>query len=373
MLRDLPGSMIPIGPVWSITQDAAPGLTSAIIDDVGEAHVCVGNIVTSDGASHTIDTTGSSAIIWRTGTTSYGTAGSVFKVGIAAVDTSAGPPVRAVNVADIITFDVSKTCSGAGSIPSISTQVSVPDAGSKTIANGDLVAVCFQLVTKGGSDIIRVVTNTFVIMHRPTLTTLPGGVGGVYTNSVAGPNFMITFSDGATGYMYGTDFNLVTTTRTFNSGSAQAEYGQLFQMPFGMKISGLYGWADPDADFDMVLYSDPLGTPVAERTVSIDANTCVSATGRRITAPFPTPYIVKPSQPIVAAFKPGGSNISAYGKVFNDAAHRVSDAYGTLGYGVQRTTGAFSNENSGLTNYYIGLMASGFEELPVQPIYALGI
>ena len=371
MLRDLPGSMIPIGPVWSISQDTAPGLTSAIIDDVGEAHILVGNIVTSDGASHTIDTTGSSAIIWRTGTTGYGTAGSEFKVGIAAVDTAAGPPARAVNVADIITFDVSKTCSGAGSITSVATQVSVPDTGSKTIANGDLVAVCFQFIAKGGSDIIRVVTDTFIPMHRPVYTF--GSGVGTYSHSGSAPNVIITFSDGAVGYMYGTDFNLITTTRTWNSGSASAEYGQLFQMPFGMKISGLYGWADPDSDFDMVLYSDPLGTPIAERAVSIDANTCTSATGRRITAPFPTPYIVKPNQQIVAAYKPGGSNISAYGKLFQNAAHRVSDAYGTTGYGVVRTTGAFSNENNGLTNYYIGLMAGGFEEYPVQPTYALGI
>ena len=374
-LLDLPGSMmVPIGLGWSVLRDTIPGATSILLDASGESLVYCANIITSDGAPHTIDTTGSSSITWRTGTTGYNTAGSgsVFKVGLATVDTAAGPPMRAVNVADAITYDVSKTIPGAvGAIPSVSTQVSVPDAGSKTIANGDFVAICFEFVTRGGTDVVRVVAATSVATNRPGGTFISDVKA--YSEGVNVANVIITFSDGALGYCYGCDYLATLVTRTWNSSSSPSEYGQLFQMPFGMKVSGLYGWADPDANFDMVLYSDPLGTPVAERTVFLDAHVAIGASARRWTVLFPSPYSVKPNQPIVAAYKPGATSISAYNKTISNAAYRITDAYGTTGYGVQRTgTGAFSDAGSSLQHYYIGLMASAFEEYPVQPTYALG-
>ena len=352
-LVNIPGSMMmPIGAGYTVKIDGVPVVTGTLVTDaVNEAVIYTGQIVTSDGGSHTIDTTGASSIGWLTNATAFANAGTTYRVGIAAVDTAAGPPARAVNVANVITFDVyAELIGGGGGITTLSWQTTVPTTGSKTIANGDYVAVCFQMITRGGTDAVRPSATVAEAQHRPAVTTFTT----VYTAAVDVPNTVITFSDGALGYFLGADVSRTISTRTWNSGSAQAEYGQLFQMPFGMAVSGLYGWLDPDADCEMVLYSDPLGTPVAERTVSIDANTVGAATGMRTTVMFPTPLIVKPNQPIVVAFKPGGSNISTYYKTFNDEAHRITDPYGTTGYGVQRTTGAFSNINSSLENYYVG-------------------
>jgi hypothetical protein len=372
-LLTLPGAMLsPIGVGWNDRRDTIPAVTTTVVmDATNEAVIMAGQIVTSDGGSHTLDTSGSSSIGWASASSAFTNAGTTFNVGVAAVDTSTGPPARAANASDVITFDVKAAFTGGGGgVTSSAWQTSVPTTGTKTIANGDYVAVCFQMTAKGGGDAVRVAPTLTDGQHRPTVTTF---LGGSYAASGSGPNTIITFSDGALGYFFGSDVvGVAVSTRTWNSGSAQAEYGQLFQMPFGMKVSGLYGWIDPDADFDMVLYSDPLGTPVAEKTVSIDANTTSSAAGMRFTVMFPTPLIVKPNQPIVAAFKPGGSNVSAYYKTFNSAAHRIVDAYGTSGYGVQRTTAEFSDANSGLSHYYIGLMASAFEQ-PAVPIYQIGI
>lgn len=369
-LVTIPGSMlVPIGAGYTTKIDGVPVVTNTLITDaVNEAVIYTGQIVTSDGGSHTINTTGASSIGWLTGSVVFANAGTTYRVGIAAVDTTAGPPARAVNVSNVITFDVhAQLIGGGGGITATSWQTTVPTTGTKTIANGDLVAVCFQMIARGGSDAVRPAATVAEVQHRPAVTTFVAA----YTAVADVPNTIITFADGALGYFLGADVSSGITTRTWNSGSPQAEYGQLFQMPFGMMVSGLYGWLDPDADCDMVLYSDPLGTPVAERTVSIDANTLGSAAGLRTAVMFPTPLIVKPNQPIVAAFKPGGSNISTYYKTFNNAAHRITDPYGTAGYGVQRTTGAFSDVNSSLENYYIGLMASAFH-VPTVPTYRLG-
>jgi hypothetical protein len=365
-LINIPGMpQVLIGAGWNAKRDGAPAATSIILDATNEASIFIGHMVTSDGGSHTLNTTGSSSIGWQTGTSTWANTGSTLVVGVASADTSAGPPGRAANSSDVITFDVSASYTGGTGITTGSWHASVPTTGTKTIANGDLVAICHQLTARGGADVVRVVANSTEAQHLPLVTSF---TGGSYAASVSTPDCIITFSDGALGYFFGTDVFSTISTRTWNSGSAQAEYGQLFQMPFGMKVSGLYGWVDPDADFDLVLYSDPLGTPVAEKTVSLDANVMVGASGRRFSILFPSPYLVRPNQPIVAAFKPGGSNISTYYKTFNDAAHRITDPYGTAGYGVQRTSGAFSDSNSSLDNYFVGLTASAFEQ-PATPTY----
>jgi hypothetical protein len=62
------------------------------------------------------------------------------------------------------------------------------------------------------------------------------------------------------------------------------------------------------------------------------------------------------------AYKPTtGSNISAAYKTLASATHRATDPWGTSGYGVNRNTGAFADDNSGLNHYDIGLIVSGYD------------
>ena len=349
-----------------------PNLSSVTMDATNEALIFVGYVATSDGGSHTIDTTGSSSLGWRTGAVTFANGGTTAVVGLADVLTTAGPPARAVHASDVITFDVAASFTGGGGgITANAWQTSVPTTGTKTIAHGDFVAFAVQVTARGGADSIEANYTSTGSPHAPTVTTY---TGGTYAGAIAGsPNAVITFSDGALGYFYGgTDVISSTTLRTWNSGSATKEYGQLFDLPFPCKVYGLLGIVDPDANFDMVLYSDPLGTPVAERTISTDANTVAGTLGRRIHVLFPTPYFVDAREKVGAVFKPGASNISAYYKTLASATHRVTDPWGTSGYGISRATGAFADANSGLDHYYIGLLVGAFDS-GVYPGFALGI
>ena len=361
-LQGFPGSKrILLGPSQN-WQSNTPTATSTTLDAANEAIIMIGRVETSDGGSHTIDTSGSSSIAWRTGTTTFANGSTIVKVGIAPALTTAGPPARASNASDVISYDVNASFTGGGGgITTGAWQTSVPTAGTKTIAYGDLVAICIQMTARGGADSVTAVTHTGShTMHRPTVTSFTGGsyaaVGGVL------PNAFITFADGATGWLVGGNIASTVNTRTFNSGDATKEYGQLYQLPFPMKIYGLYGWVDPDADTDAVLYSDPLGTPVSEKTVSIDASVTASASGRYFEEWFTSPYTTTASQVIAAAYKPGGSNISTYYKTLGNAGHRVSDPWGTSGYGVSRAAAAFSDANSSLDHYYIGLIVGAFDD-----------
>lgn len=370
-LVSIPGGFtIPIGPGF-LPSSSSLFINQTTMDAADEAIIFVGSVLTSDGGSHTIDTTGSSSLGWRALTVTFANAGTTVKVGLAAVSTTTGPAARAANVANVVTFDVSKSIvGGGGGITGSAWQTHVPDSGSKTIANGDLVAFVVQMTARAGADSVQAGWSASDERnHRPVVTEYSGGT---YTAQLAIPNCIITFSDGAIGYFQGSDVANSITTRTWNSGSATKEYGQLFQLPFPAKVCGFYGWVDPDNDFDLVLYSDPLGTPVAERTVSIDANTVANTAQRRFVATIATPFSVAPGQKIGAVFKPGGSNISAFYKTLASATHRASDSWGTSGYGISRASGAFADANSSLDHYYIGLLVSAFEH-GVQPNYVLGL
>jgi hypothetical protein len=356
-LANFPGGFtIPIGP-GQLLAHSLPSMTVTTLDAANEVLIFVGDIITSDAASHTIDTTGSSALIWHNSAATFASGSTTVIVGLATVDTANGPSGRAVNVADVVTFDVSRSITGGGGGITTGWQTHVPTAGTKTIAQGDHVAFAVQMTARGGTDSIGPQCGIASLgQHNPTVTSF---VGGVYANQTAVPNCLIVFSDGAYGWFVSSELT-ATTTRTWNSTAGTKEYGQLYQFPFPIRINGLWGWADPDNNFDAVLYSDPLGTPVAQRTVSHDSNTGATTSGRRFQKAF-APYDLAANTPIVVAYKPGASNISAYYKTLAAAAHRITDPYGATGYGVSRAAAAFSDANSSLEHYFIGLLAGGFE------------
>ena len=348
-----------IGPAIHIAS-SLPIITSGSIDATNEAAIFIGHAVTSDGASHTIDTTGSSSLGWRAGAVTFANGGTTVVVGLAAVDTAAGPPGRAANATNVITFDVAASFTGGGGgITSNAWHTSAPTTGTKTIANGDLIAFAVQMTARGGADSVQVsYQSNDLAIHRPLVTLY---TGGSYAASAGLPNALITFSDGATGWFHASDVASLFTGRVWNSGSATKEYGQLYKLPFPIKVYGFYGNADIDGDCDFILYSDPLGTPVAEKTVSFDANTRTATTGRRFFVEFDAPYFVDAYENIGAVFKPGATNVTAYYKTLASATHRVVDPWGTSGYGISRASGAFADANSSLDHYYIGLIVGAFQ------------
>ena len=371
-LANLPGSpQILIGPnPWMV--EGVPNPVTTITDAANEAVIQIGYVQTSDGGSHTIDTTGSSSIEWKTAAVTFTDVGSTYTVGIAEVDTTAGPAARAVNSSNVITFDVAAVLTGGGGgITANEWITSVPTTGSKTIANGDLVAVCQQFTTRAGSDVVNVQhTSAAAGYNRPTCTVY---TGGTYTSASTVPNVLITFADGALGWLH---FGEVAVTRAplgFASNDSPSEYGQLFNLPFATKVYGIYYWSAAAASlsFDLVLYSDPLGTPVAEKTVSIDTNVYSAVTGKRSVVLFPSPYTYTKNTDIAAVIKPTTiTNMTAYTRTVPNAAARVTDMWGTSGYGVQRGggSGAFTNINNSLEHVSVGLIVGAFSDGESAPV-----
>jgi len=178
------------------------------------------------------------------------------------------------------------------------------------------------------------------------------------------PNCVITFSDGVRGYFYGGHITSAATTLNWNASSGTIEYGNYMSLPFPVSVYGLTTHVGPNsatANWDMVLYSDPLGTPVAQKTVSIDANATAAATTLTTSVLFPTPYVTTANQPLAAIMKAtvAAQNISTIYKSFNISAHQKSEFPGTA-YAVNRSTGAFASQNSGKDRFAIGLLVGAF-------------
>jgi hypothetical protein len=77
---------------------------------------------------------------------------------------------------------------------------------------------------------------------------------------------------------------------------------------------------------------------------------------------FATPYTLAAETPIVAAYKPGATNITIHFRTLASATHRVVDAGGTDSYGVNRDTSAFANDNSSLNHFFIGLLVGAWDD-----------
>jgi hypothetical protein len=95
-----------IGGILSVSGIPTTTTTATTLDAANEAVIYIGHMWWEDGGSHTVDTSGSSSLNWRTTTVTFANAGTRVKVGLADVVNAAGPPARAVNVSDVITFDV---------------------------------------------------------------------------------------------------------------------------------------------------------------------------------------------------------------------------------------------------------------------------
>lgn len=340
-------------------------LAATLCDAAKEACIMFGQMYWADGASHTVDTTGSSKFEWRTGAVTFANSSTRVKVGLAVLDTTTGPPARAANATDVITFDVSTTHVGnSGTITANAWQSNTPDSGTKTIAHGGFCAFAVQLTVLGGVDLVNVTTEGDV-STAPAVPGVTSYTGGTYANTSRLPNCIVTSSDGVQGVFYGGFVASVgSTTQTWNSGSGQVEYGNFFQFPVPTTVYGIFAGVNVSNDCDLVLYSAPTGTPSPMATVSVDANAIAgAAAGGDTVVMFTTPQQLAANTLYFASVKPGASNVGLNFKTYNAAADQAADFLGTNCYAGSRATGggAFAAQNSSKDRFAIGLLVGAFD------------
>jgi hypothetical protein len=341
------------------------------LNAVNYAIECIGQIFWDDGGTHTVDTSGSSSIGWRTSSNAFTSGSTTVLVGIAPVDASNGTPGRASNSSNVISFDVAASFLGnGGGITSNAWQESVPTTGSKTMAHGDLVAVAVQMTARGATDSVswRMIALPTGSNGMPTVTQFNGST---YSTQGVMPNVTVRASDGTRGYIFGGHVASAFGTTTINNGSATREMGNLFQVPYPCKLLGII--SDPNlssgADFDMIVYSDPLGTPASIASASTNSKQIGGTSLALHMRMFASPPTLAANTNYGMACKPTtANNVALSYMTFGNVAHQTSIGGGANGYAITRgSSGAFAAQNSSLDRYFMGVMIAGGDSGIIYP------
>lgn len=353
----------PIGmPLRSLSPFLLTNTTDMSLGGTNVMAYMIGQIWWEGGGSHTVDTTGSSSIGWYNGNGTFNNAGTSFKVGLASVDTSNGPNGRPVNSTGTPTLDVAAVYTGGGGgVTNNAWNESVPTTGTKTIAHGDLIAVCMYMATRGGSDNVQVRGISTNNAFGPALPEV-----GIYNAGFSGQNLFtncaIRASDGARGYFIGGQVFAGSGSQSWNNTSGTKEYGNIIQVPYACKVYGAIYETGIAAPFDLVLYSDPLGTPTSQASVSVNEKTVAGSGTTSTPAIFTTGYgfSLAANTPYAIAMKPtSASNVGLTYFTFGSSGYQTSVPGGDNGYAVSRNTGAFSAQNSQKDRYWLGLLVGG--------------
>lgn len=328
--------------------------STSTLNAAGETCFFVGNVFLENplGGSKTISSAGGGSIVWTTGSVTFSNASTTFDVGIQDVS-AASSPAQGDG-----TFDVKASFTGGGGgVTGTAVQASVMTSGTKTLAHGDKIAIGFVMTARGGADSVDVKAaiggQLGSDINWPLMTDNTGGSYARKTTSY--PNVYIVFDDGTIGWLFGSAFVNSASSIAFNSGSATAdEYGNFCYLPATFNAHGVFcliSFSSNAADCEIILYSNPLGTPVAERTITVDATQIGgTGTGISIIMPFSSPYNMKAYTPYVVAVRPTtATNLTCYYIDPASANAAKTNAVGANFYAVRRldNTGAFSDYNGG--------------------------
>lgn len=319
-------------------------VTSTAINAAGESFAGIGQIFLQGGpgSSKTISSSGGK-IHFRTGSITWANAGTNLRVGI--------QDVAATGLEDG-TYDVrADLVPGTDTLTATALNVAAMETGSKTITHGDFIAVVIEMTTLGGADSVTV--SKMGNVNIAPYSTNDTGSGPAKNTTNNEPMITIEFDDGTVGWL-GRNFAWIETFVSYNSGSTPDEYATVFQLPFKGSIIGAYIYMTSISatdDFEVILYSDPLGTPVAERTTTIDATYTAAPNTGYLHVDFSTAYTcLANTNYAIAVRATTANNIAVYYLDQGDTVKLKPTALGTNWYLGSRTnqTGAFSTTTTQL-------------------------
>lgn len=322
------------------------------LDGAGENCFLVGRCYIVGRASKTISAGGGGSIGFLLGTTTFADAGTTLEIGIQDVSLTSGTPARGDGTMDV---HASLTGSGGGITQSVWNTITMT-SGTKTIGNGDYIAIAFQMPSRAGADVVRFAmaqTMGSFILNEPQVTF---EAAATFTAQAMLPNAVITFDDGTLGAIYGSLIHSVLSSSvSYDSSSSPDELCNIVKFPRPTPIEGFWAnmqYVDAGGTFEVILYSSPLGTPaaVAGGTLTIDTDTRVAAVNNRFGYFYlPTPILLTADTDYAVAFRPtGAENISLPYTTVQAASHWDLMPGGQQCYYATRSdqSGAFSGTST---------------------------
>jgi hypothetical protein len=162
------------------------------------------------------------------------------------------------------------------------------------------------MTARGGSDSVQVSAVSIVVANAGFPQVQHNTASWVRQSSI--PIAIIEFDDGTLGMIEGSLPISVATAQSYASNSTPDEYGMIFQLPFESTAISIWMIGRPTtnaANADLILYSDPLGTPVAEATITLDANNFQLTDGVRFGEwTLPTAFTLAANTDYAVTFRP---------------------------------------------------------------------
>ena len=338
-------SPIPYFPSFTV------GSINTIVDAAGESLTLIGHIKFSSGSgTKTISSAGGKIHFSNGAITTFADAGTTLRIGVQDVTLATG-------IEDGV-FDVSADLvGGIDSLP-VSSVITVPmETGTKNITEGDLVAISIEMTSRGGVDSVNLTrkSTTGQLQHQVPYSTIDGGAGPV--KSITSPtSFVIEFNDGSFGYMKDLFPYVFNTSTLFNSSSSPDEYALVFTLPVASTLESVEAYVQfaTSVAVDIVVYSDPLGTPVVEHSISIPVALTSNGGGGNFgltNVPIVPGVQLEAGVPYAVSIKPTTTSNTGIGLLsLTNPDIREVTALGTNWYVGTRTdaTGAFTPDTTQL-------------------------
>lgn len=341
------------------------------IDAAAEKLLIAGYVSMQGDASgaKTISSAGGT-IGFAVNTVTWATAGSTIRVGLQ------DPDPTAVMTQPDGTFDVyADLVQGTDSLPGSSWKTVAMATGSKSLSHGDVVCIVLDFTTRNGADSLSLFMST---AYLPQITSTVRNYTTSWQSPIAvSPNALLTFDDGTKAIIAG-GFAVATvsTLETFSNSTNPDERGIPLYVPWHCKANAARFYARTQgavaADFDVRIYSDPLGTPTQLVSTSVEGaySSATSSQVRECLIPF-APVTLSPGWYGVVLKATGTGSIALSSTTVADASYK--DLFGACSKITRNDeTGAFTEDN---TSTYLGfaLSLSSIDSGQPRPSLQIGI
>lgn len=307
-------------------------------------------------------------IHWRPGAVTFANGSTTLDIGIQDVDVATGQPVRPDG-----TFDVKKTLTGGTDTISANAINSTAMAtGSKSIAQGDLIAVEWLMTARGGADSVVVsgYTNSNTVIQRPSDVLI--GAGPTYTATISDQaTAVIEFDDGTLGSFFAHPMQsglwVDNAAETFSDSTNPDERGVIFQVPWQCKIDALglrmITANATTSDSTLTLYSTPLGTPSSMVSKTIPAESLQNTSSGVVVIGLASEITLSPNTDYCLALRATGTTTVSIGQ--NTLGLQTWRTFFLGGVNTRKGTrdggsGAFSEESPAVTHYTMAVRISAF-------------
>lgn len=322
------------------------------INATGEYVAFIGRLILESGSSKVFSN--ASKIYWTSGSITFANVATNLRVGI--------QDVGATGFKDG-TFDVyADLVGGGGGVTADALITTSLTTGSKTIANGDLIAIVIELTARAGSDSIQVLVSAQTFCSFP-YSTSDSGAGN--TKSLANPMITIESDDGTLGWFAGATFAKKLNQVVFDVDDTPDEYANVFKLPVKVEVNALGGIINcgSSADYELILYGDPLGTPNALATVSVTSALTNPASGYT-EFQLSSPITLERDVYYAVSARPTTTNpITLFHQSYHNSNLRKPTLLGTNWSRYSRTglSGAFSSEDNTIVPF-LGVIANKWDD-----------